>query len=176
MLRTEFIKLALLNPLKNLINGNSDAPTLGGVLGSLGKFFGASTGSNGTISLLTSGASLPGTASAIDLASSLPKLAAGTQHWSGGRALIGELGPEIAELPFGSRVVPAGETRRMLAGNDNAPAAQFHFDLRGAVMTQDLLDQMNAIGASAAVRGAAGGAAMAGRNASRSARRRLPGT
>jgi len=174
MLRTEFIKLALLNPLKNMINGNSDAPTLGGVMGSLTKLFGGASAANSSISLLTAGANLPSVSAAET--GIFRGLATGTQHWSGGRALVGEMGPEIAELPFGSKVIPAGQTRRILAGNDNAPAAQFHFDLRGAVMTQDLLDQMNAIGAGAAVRGAAGGAAMAGRNASRSARRRLPGT
>lgn len=174
MLRTEFIKLALLNPLKNLVNGNSDAPTLSGVLGSLGKIFGAGAGSSGSISLLTSGASLPGTASAIDLASSLPKLAAGTQHWSGGRALIGEMGPEIAELPFGSRVVPAGETRRLLAGNDNAgPSVVNKFDLRGAVVTQDLLNQMNDLANGAAIRGAAGGAAMSEAEGTANAQRKL---
>ena len=42
MLRTEFIKLALLNPLKNLINGNSDLPTLSSALGKLGALFGGS--------------------------------------------------------------------------------------------------------------------------------------
>ena len=174
MLRTEFIKLALLNPLKNLVNGNSDAPTLGGVLGSLGKIFGAGAGSNGSISLLTSGVSLSGSASAIDLAFSLPKLAAGTQHWSGGRALIGEMGPEIAELPFGSRVVPAGETRRLLAGNDNAgPSVLNKFDLRGAVVTQDLLNQMNDLANGAAIRGAAGGAAMSEAEGTANAQRKL---
>lgn len=174
MLRTEFIKLALLNPLKNLVNGNSDAPTLGGVLGGLGKIFGAGASSNGSISLLTSGASLPGTVSAIDVASSLPKLAAGTQHWSGGRALIGEMGPEIAELPFGSRVVPAGETRRLLAGNDNgSPSVVNKFDLRGAVVTQDLLNQMNELANGAAIRGAAGGAAMSEAEGTANAQRKL---
>ena len=174
MIKSEFIKLALLNPLKNLINGNNDAPTLGGVLGSLSKIFGAGAGSNGSISLLTSGASLGGSASAIDLASSLPKLAAGTQHWSGGRALIGEMGPEIAELPFGSRVVPAGETRRLLAGNDNAgPSVVNKFDLRGAVVTQDLLNQMNDLANGAAIRGAAGGAAMSEAEGTANAQRKL---
>lgn len=174
MLRTEFIKLTLLNPLKNLINGNNDAPTLGGVLGNLGKIFGAGAGLNGTISLLTSGASLPGSASAIDLASSLPKLAAGTQHWSGGRALIGEMGQEIVDLPFGSRVIPVGETRRLLAGNDNAgPSVVNKFDLRGAVVTQDLLNQMNDLANGAAIRGAAGGAAMSQAEGDARAQRKL---
>lgn len=175
MLRTEFIKLALLNPLKNLVNGNSDAPTLGGVLGSLGKIFGAGAGSNGSISLLTSGASLPGSASAIDLASSLPKLAAGTQHWSGGRALIGEMGPEIAELPFGSRVVPAGETRRLLAGNDNGGRGNISVTVnaRDAVLADTVRGWVAEGIGIASARGAAGGAAMSEAEGTANAQRKL---
>lgn len=56
-------------------------------------------------------------------------------------------------------------------GGDSAPRP--YFDLRGAVMTEDLLKQMNAIGDHAAVRGAAGGAQMAQDRITRSASRRL---
>jgi hypothetical protein len=38
----EFIKLAALNPLKNLINGNSALPTLSGGIGAIAKLFGGS--------------------------------------------------------------------------------------------------------------------------------------
>ncbi len=107
--------------------------------------------------------------SLASLISGKPKVGAnavGTEYWSGGMSLVGENGPEIVSMARGSRVTPAAETRRMLAGNDNGPRATNHFHLEGAVVTQDLLDQMMQIGNGAAVRGAAGGSEMAGRNLS----------
>jgi hypothetical protein len=56
-------------------------------------------------------------------------------------------------------------------GNDGGPSGggnSFHFDLTGAVVTQDLLNQMNAIGANAASGGAAGGVQAIGYRQSRS--------
>jgi len=44
-----------------------------------------------------------------------PGLQAGTMHFPGGLALVGEAGPEFVALPRGSRVYPAGQTRGMLA-------------------------------------------------------------
>jgi hypothetical protein len=46
-LEQEVIKLALINPLKNWINGNSDLPTLTGVFGNLFGGGGGSSGSSG---------------------------------------------------------------------------------------------------------------------------------
>ena len=109
-------------------------------------------------------------------ATAAPKVgatASGTEYWSGGMSLVGENGPEIVSMARGSRVTPAAETRRMLASNDNRPAPTNHFHLDGAVVTQDLVDQMNAIGAGAAVRGAAGGAAMGMAENKASAARKL---
>jgi TP901 family phage tail tape measure protein len=45
--------------------------------------------------------------------------AAGGNRW--GRTLVGEYGPEIADLPVGSRVHSAPDTARMLAGAQAAP-------------------------------------------------------
>lgn len=90
----------------------------------------------------------------------LPKFAVGTEYASEGWAEVGEFGKELVRLPRGSQVKSAAATRGMMASNDNAGSRSFHFDLRGAVMTQDLLNQMNAIGDGAAMRGAAGGSAM----------------
>lgn len=47
----------------------------------------------------------------------IPKLAKGTNNFAGGLAVVGEQGPELVNLPRGSRVTPAGETRRMLSGS-----------------------------------------------------------
>lgn len=44
------------------------------------------------------------------VASSLSGNAAGTNYWTGGRTLVGENGPEIVDLPRGSRIYPSGQT------------------------------------------------------------------
>jgi hypothetical protein len=148
MLKSEFVKLALLNPLKNLINGDKALPTLSGLVGKIGNLFGSKGVGNN---------------------------AAGTEWWSGGATWLAENGPEIVNLPQGSKVTPAGETRRLLAANDTAARGPVHnhFHLEGAVMTQQLVDQMNAIGTGAAVQGAAGGAAMAEAESMAAGTRRL---
>jgi hypothetical protein len=147
MLTSEFVKLALLNPIKNLLNGDKALPTLGSVLGKVGSLFGGKPGNN----------------------------AAGTEWWSGGATYLAEHGPELVNLPQGSKVTPAGETRRLLAANDTGTRGPVHnhFHLEGAVVTQQLVDQMNAIGTGAAVQGAAGGAAMAEANSMAAGARRL---
>jgi len=43
-------------------------------------------------------------------------LQAGTQHWRGGWALVGERGPELVRLPAGAQVWPAAATQRILRG------------------------------------------------------------
>ncbi len=143
MLKQEFVKLALLNPIRNMLFGEQNA-TLSGVLGNLGKLFGK------TPVAVTAGGSQgfigpPGAAS-------------GTPYTSGGDMLVGEFGPEIARMPRGASVVPAGETRRLLAANDGPAQVSNYYDLRGAVVQERLYDQMRAIGDTAAARGAAGGA------------------
>lgn len=173
MLRTEFIKLALLNPLKNLINGNSDAPTLGGVLGGLSKIIRGGARASSSVDLLTGGASIPGVSAAET--GIFRGLASGTQHWSGGRALVGEMGPEIAELPFGARVIPAGETRRMLAGNDNGQRGDTHVHIHAndAVLAETVRGWVAEGIGIASARGAAGGAAMSEAEGDARAQRKL---
>jgi hypothetical protein len=119
MIKQEFMKLALLNPLKNLINGNNDLPTLGGFFGSIGKVLGGNSGLSGGV---TAADGLPvfnpiKTSTSI----SLPRFATGTEYSSGGAAWVGENGPEIVNLPRGSRVTPAAEARQ-IAANDRAPS------------------------------------------------------
>lgn len=47
----------------------------------------------------------------------IPAFYRGTRSAPGGMALVGERGPEIVNLPRGSGVTPAGETRRILEDN-----------------------------------------------------------
>jgi hypothetical protein len=43
-------------------------------------------------------------------------LAGGTSHWKGGLTWVGERGPELVNLPRGSRVYTASESKRMAQG------------------------------------------------------------
>lgn len=90
------------------------------------------------------------------LIGALPFFANGTNNAPGGLAVVGERGPEIVNLPRGSQVIPNAKARNMGGGN-----VYPYFDLRGAVMTQDLIAQMNAIGKQAANEGAQRGASAA---------------
>ncbi|MDD5987295.1 MAG: tape measure protein [Eubacteriales bacterium] len=51
--------------------------------------------------------------------SHIPQLAKGTANAAGGLTMVGEQGPELVELPKGSRVNTAGQTRRMETSRTN---------------------------------------------------------
>lgn len=135
MLKAEFVKLALLNPIKNMLFGESNA-TIGSVIGNIGKLFGPS---------------------AEPVAN-----ATGTHHWSGGDMLVGEFGPEILSAPRGSRVTPANDTRRLLAANDGGRRGDnhYHFHGEGAVLGETVKGWVAEGVQLAATAGAAGGAAI----------------
>lgn len=83
---------------------------------------------------------------AASFLASVPAFAGGTSFAPGGLALVGERGPELVNLPRGAQVYPNGT-------GPGGGGGTFHFDLRGAVMTQDLLNQMNMIGVASAQAG-----------------------
>jgi ElaB/YqjD/DUF883 family membrane-anchored ribosome-binding protein len=85
-----------------------------------------------------------GNAMAVRL-NKVPGFANGTNFAPGGLAMVGERGPELVNLPRGAQVYPNGTG----PGGGSRP----YFDLRGAVVTQDLINQMNAVGAVAAQAG-----------------------
>jgi LAS superfamily LD-carboxypeptidase LdcB len=143
----------------------------GGLLGAFTKLIGGASALAGGSSAFA-GADLNVGAVSAGGGPYLPKLAAGTEYWSGGTALLGEHGPERAWLPAGTRVTPAGATRRLGDGGNAQPVTN-HFDLRGAVMTADLLSQMNAMSQSMGIAAANGGSIMAAADAEASATRRL---
>ncbi|MBB4837298.1 hypothetical protein HNP52_000349 [Sphingomonas kyeonggiensis] len=155
MIQDEFIKLALLNPLKNLINGNDALPTVTSLFSSVSKLFG---GGN----------------SGLNLVHEIGHNAAGTEYWSGGMSLVGENGPEIVSMPRGSAVTPAGETRRLLSAGQQPVkvlvqvAANDYFDAKVASISGAQLE-------AAAPHIAAGAATLAGVQQARRARRRLVG-
>jgi hypothetical protein len=51
------------------------------------------------------------------------KYASGTMSARGGLALVGELGPELVELPAGARVYTANETRAIAASRGGSPSS-----------------------------------------------------
>ena len=67
--------------------------------------------------------------------------AVGTESWRGGLTWVGENGPELISAPRGARITPAfraqGEGRAFAASSPTLV-----FDLSGAVMTEDLMRQM----------------------------------
>lgn len=47
----------------------------------------------------------------------IPMLAKGTDNFGGGMAIVGEQGPELVEMPRGSKVTPNAQTERMMNGS-----------------------------------------------------------
>lgn len=81
----------------------------------------------------------------------IPKFSAGVSGFGGGLAYVHQ-GEVLANLSAGTSVIPAHAVRAMggmagAMGGASGGAAPY-FDLRGAVLTQDLVDQMNQIGRS----------------------------
>jgi hypothetical protein len=170
----EFLKLALIDPLKNLINGNNNLPTLfGSGQGQGGSA--ASSGSSGLAGLIGSlfkGAGSSGGASAGGDVSSLfdfAEYADGTPSAPGGWSWVGEQGPELMNLTPGTAIMPADKSVEMLNARANATPRviqqSFHYDNRGAVMTEALFSQMHQIAASHATSAANGAIKIAHDNA-----------
>lgn len=55
----------------------------------------------------------------INSSQNVPRYASGTSYHRGGWALVGERGPELVNLPRGSSVTPAAQTKAALAGGDS---------------------------------------------------------
>lgn len=75
--------------------------------------------------------------------------ALGTSSWRGGPTSVNEFGGELINLPRGAQVIPHDLSKRMIAGAPAVARSNPTFVLHSPVMTQDLLNQMNAIGAQA---------------------------
>lgn len=67
--------------------------------------------------------------------------ARGTPYWRGGPTWVGEEGPEIIDLPQGSRVYPAGESRRRTLGGDTYI---FNVDFERVADVQKFMDTAKA--------------------------------
>lgn len=127
MLIQEFLLLAAINPLKNAMFG-TDHATLG--KGGLFGFLGGIFGGG---------------------------KAGGSEYTQAGFFEVGEFGKELVRLPRGSQVVNANRTRAMERSGAKAAPRPIVFDMRGAVVTEDLMRQMQAMADQAARDGAQGG-------------------
>lgn len=102
---------------------------LGSIIGAIGSIAGAFFGGGGPA---------PGTFSGVDFGSNPVAgpmgMAVGTPSHSGGAVWVGENGKELVDLPRGSRIYTAAESRRMAAANDAGPRLSLSFqnDFRGA--------------------------------------------
>jgi tape measure domain-containing protein len=139
----DFIRLAAQQAIFGSLGGGSGG---GGLLGGLGKLFGIA------------GAR-----------------AAGGPVSGGQTYLVGENGPELFRAPTSGTIVPNHQlnataaasmtgVRAAVAGATTAVTQVLKFDLRSAVVTEDLLAEMNQMAQQAAIQGAQGGRALAARD------------
>jgi hypothetical protein len=63
---------------------------------------------------------------------------------AGGSTLVGEEGPEILNLPYGSSVMTAGATRRMSMGGSGQPI-HVHLDLDGKQVAEVIFDPLRGL-------------------------------
>lgn len=127
----------------------------------------------------TGGSGLFGTLLGIGTSILTPGGGFGGGRASGGRVSAGtlyrvnEANMEFFRPDVSGQVIPMGRMNAARGGSGGGVVQRLSFDLRGAVMTQDLLDQMNAMAREAAIAGAQGGRALAERDANAKARVRL---
>ncbi len=166
-LEAEIWKLIALNPIKNWLFGSS-LPTLfggsGGILGLLGGSSASALGKAIDIDGLRGLAAIEAGGAAI-----------GTEYASGGATWLAENGPELVNLPRGSRVTPAAETRRLLSGsNDNRPN-QVTVYANDAVLAETVKGWVQEAMAVAIEQGSTRGAALAAAEGRYSGSRSLEG-
>jgi hypothetical protein len=87
--------------------------------------------------------------------------------------LVGERGPEIVVPGMSGSVIPNHALRVGSGAAGGRGAIYQTFDLRGALVTEDVMARIDAAAGQAAVRGAMGGKALAADDRARQARRRL---
>ena len=73
----------------------------------------------------------------------------------------------------GGTIIPLGQMNAAIGGGGSTVVQNFHLDARGAVMTQDLVNQINSMGQRAAEAGARGGHALATRDIAQMRRPKL---
>jgi len=72
-----------------------------------------------------------------DIHFTLPALATGARNFMGGWAMVGEKGPELVNLPSGSDVFTAADTRSMLSGADSVATPPINLYIEGDASALD---------------------------------------
>lgn len=165
----DFIQIAIKSEEAKLFGGSGGGSGgLGGLFSGIGAIFGG--GAQGNPAGVLSAASFD----------ALPGLAGGGSIGilgNGGvdRNLLSINGQPVARVNQGENIniVPANMKAASAASAAVGLPVVQHFDLRGAVMTQDILNHINAKSDEAAARGAAGGARLSADQQARRARRSL---
>jgi tape measure domain-containing protein len=160
----QLIEMVLQQQIFNALSGGG-----GGILGTIGKALGIASGA------VSGGAGLSGFGkSAINIPKPPGARALGGPVSAGGAYMVGEQGPEL--LRMGSQsgfVLPNHKLSK--AGGQTTVLQPIHFDLRGAVMTADLIKQMNHIATQSATSAAMAGGALGEQRVMGRGRRRIPG-
>ncbi len=122
----------------------------------------------------SSGGGILGLNNIIKTIAAIPGFATGTNNAPRGLAVVGERGPELVRFNGGEQVIPNHAIGNMgVAGTGASVVQHFHLDARGAVLTQDLVNQINSMGQRAAEAGARGGHALATRDIAQMRRPKL---
>lgn len=171
-LEQELIKLAAINPLKNMLLGENN-PTLSGSGGILSKLFGGTSLSSLSSPSLglddLSSMALP----SYDFSSAITHFAAGTEYSPAGPAWVGENGPEIVNLPRGASVTNASDTRRLITSSNDSGPREVHNHFSGNLLTPEWWAQIQAGDDNAAMRGSTGGARLSQDRSVKAAKRKL---
>jgi len=122
----------------------------------------------------SSGGGFLGLNNIIKTIAAVPGFATGTNNAPRGLAVVGERGPELVRFNGGEQVIPNHAIGNMgVAGAGASVVQHFNLDARGAVLTQDLVNQINSMGQRAAEAGARGGHALAARDIAQMRRPKL---
>ncbi|MBB5684289.1 phage tail tape measure protein [Sphingobium boeckii] len=137
---------------ESLSRGAAKALGLKGAVGSIIGEFARLAVQKAFLMLFSSGGTAGGGSIFSSIGSALGSIFGGKREGGGpvdrGKAyLVGERGPELFSPGISGAILSNSSLR-------SGGAAAFHFDLRGAVVTKDILAQMNAIGQRSAVEGA----------------------
>lgn len=140
-----FVKDVLIRPIFDALSQARGNMGGGGLFAGLFR-----TLLGGGVSAGTAARLAPDVAATMDSSAFAGLFAEGGMIPSGGWGIVGEAGPEPIFATNGGVGVLPNSALRQMGGGGQAPIT---FDLRGAVMTQDLLRQMNEIAASSTASG-----------------------
>lgn len=138
------IQQAIIGPLVGSGGGGGGffGALLGAIPGVAGAAFGGGGASGGSffkdLGFSRPGYQTPGFGDGIN-----GKRASGGNVVGGGRYLVGENGPEIAEFGKSGKIYPTGSLKAQMSGGGTIVIAPQQFDLSGVVMTEDLIKALD---------------------------------